>query len=115
MPNDVVYQDILMDYIKEFRKILSGLLHYLNEAENNECRSIRDDFNTLLFEEYPYAYSGLDNIQSDFDTHKNEITRIMTELNKLDDEESKKIYDECYSSYIYQYYYLENINHNDNG
>ena len=108
MPDDVQYQDILMDDIKEYRKILSGLLDHLNKSEIQECRDIRNDFDVSLLEDYPYAYSGIDIIQRDVEKHRNEITRIMSELEKLDDEESKKIHNECLNCYIYQYYYLGN-------
>ena len=108
MPDDVQYQDMLMDDIKEYRKILSGLLDNLNTSEIQECRDIRIDFDVSLLEDYPWAYSGVDIVCRDVEKHRNEITRIMGELEKLDDEGSKKIYKECSECYIYQYYYLGN-------
>jgi hypothetical protein len=108
MPEHVMYQDVLLDDIKEYRKILSGLLEYLNDSEREECRVIRNEFDVSLLEEYDYAYAGLENVQNDVSKHRNEIERIMSELEKQDNHESKKIYQECYHCYIYQYYYLGN-------
>jgi len=108
MPEHVMHQDVLLDDIKEYRKILSGLLEYLNDSEREECRDIRNEFDVSLLEEYDYAYAGLENVQNDVSKHRNEIERIMSELEKQDNHESKKIYQECYHCYIYQYYYLGN-------
>ena len=108
MPEHVMYQDVLLDDIKEYRKILSGLLEYLNDSEREECRDIRNEFDVSLLEEYDYAYAGLENVQNDVTEHRSEIERIMSELEKQDNHESKKIYQECYHCYIYQYYYLGN-------
>jgi hypothetical protein len=108
MPEHVMHQDVLLDDIKEYRKILSGLLEYLNDSERDECKDIRNEFNVSLLEEYDYAYAGLENVQNDVTEHRNEIERIMSELEKQDNHESKKIYQECYHCYIYQYYYLGN-------
>jgi hypothetical protein len=108
MPEHVMHQDVLLDDIKEYRKILSGLLEYLNDSERDECKDIRNEFNVSLLEEYDYAYTGLENVQNDVTEHRSEIERIMSELEKQDNHESKKIYQECYHCYIYQYYYLGN-------
>tara|TARA_Y100001958_G_C21241605_1_gene569497 strand:+ start:3483 stop:3836 length:354 start_codon:yes stop_codon:yes gene_type:complete len=108
MPPDVVEQDILLDDIKEYRKILSGLVRMIQESTNNNCRDVLRDFNRDLLEEYPYAYSGLDIVYRDVDNHKEQIRKIMDRLEGLDDEDSKRIFKECYECYIYQYYYLGN-------
>ena len=108
MPEHVMHQDVLLDDIKEYRKILSGLLHYLNESEREECRNIRNGSDESLFGSYDYAYSGLENVQNDVLKHRSEIERVMGELEKQDNPESKKIYEKCYNCYIYQYYYLGN-------
>ena len=110
MPQEIVEQDILLDDIKEYRKILSGLLMSIDNAVSEECKSVLDDFNISLLPEYSYAYSGLDNILRDVDEHKEEIRKIMTGLEANDDTDSKNIYQECYECYIYQYYYLGNYN-----
>ena len=48
MPPDVQYQDILLDDIKEYRKILSVLLDRLNNSPIQECKDIRNDFAFIL-------------------------------------------------------------------
>tara|TARA_Y100001970_G_C13956656_1_gene711046 strand:- start:312 stop:683 length:372 start_codon:yes stop_codon:yes gene_type:complete len=108
MPEDIQYQDILLDDIKEYRKILSALLDRLNTSPIKECKDIREDFDVSLLEEYPYAYSGTENVENDVKKHRNEIKRIMECLEKQDYEYSKEVYNECFNAYIYQYYYLGN-------
>jgi len=109
MPEHVIDQDILLDDIKEYRKILSGLVEELNDSTRNECREILNEFDVSLFEEYDYSYSGLENVQNDVSKHRNEIQKIMSRLEKQDYPESKKIYNDCLTCYIYQYYYLGNL------
>jgi hypothetical protein len=108
MPPDVIQQDILLDDIKEYRKIIFGLIEMIQTSDNNDCRNVLRDFNRDLLEEYTYAYSGLDNVDRDVDNHKEQIRKIMDRLSVLDDEDSKSIFKECYQCYIYQYYYLGN-------
>ena len=108
MPEHVMQQEVLLDDIKEYRKILSGLLEYLNDSERDECKNIRNGFDESLVEDYDYAYAGLESVQNDVTKHRDEIERIMGELEKQDNPESKKIYEECYHCYLYQYYYLGN-------
>lgn len=108
MPLEVVEQDILLDDIKEYRKILSGLLTSIHQSENNNCKDVLRDFDRSLLEEYPYAYSGLDTVYRDVDKHKEQIRKMMNRLEILDDKDSKRIFKECYECYIYQYYYLGN-------
>tara|TARA_Y100000389_G_C17439980_1_gene507964 strand:+ start:358 stop:729 length:372 start_codon:yes stop_codon:yes gene_type:complete len=108
MPPDIQYQDILLDDIKEYRKILSALLESLNTSPIQECKDIREDFDLSLLEEYPYAYSGTETVENDVKKHRDEIKRIMESLEKQDYEYSKEVYNECFNAYIYQYYYLGN-------
>jgi len=108
MPPDIQYQDILLDDIKEYRKILSVLLNDLNNSPIQDCKDIREGFDVSLLEEYPYAYSGTENVENDVKRHRNEIKRIMEKLEKQDYDYSKKVYHECFNAYIYQYYYLGN-------
>jgi len=108
MPEDVIHQDVLLDDIKEYRKILYGLVEHLHQSERNECKLILNAFDVTLFEEYEYAYSGLENVENDVTKHRGEIHKIMSELEKHDNHESKNIYNECLKCYIYQYYYLGN-------
>lgn len=108
MPPDIQYQDILLDDIKEYRKILSVLLNDLNNSPIQDCKDIREGFDVSLLEEYPYAYSGTENVENDVKRHRNEIKRIMEKLEKQDYDYSKKVYHECFNTYIYQYYYLGN-------
>jgi len=108
MPEDVQYQDILLDDIKEYRKILSALLNGLNNAPIQQCKDIRNDFNLSLLEDYIYDYAGVENVENDVKKHRDEIKRIMDSLEKQDYEYSKQLYSECFNAYIYQYYYLGN-------
>ena len=108
MPEDVQYQDILLDDIKEYRKILSALLTGLNNAPIQQCKDIRNDFNLSLLEDYLYEYAGVENVENDVKKHRDEIKRIMDSLEKQDYEYSKQLYSECFNAYIYQYYYLGN-------
>ena len=108
MPPDVQYQDILLDDIKEYRKILSALLNDLNDSPIQECKDIRNDFDVSLLEGYDYDYAGVENVENDVKRHRNEIKRIMDNLEKQDYDYSKKVYNECFHAYIYQYYYLGN-------
>lgn len=108
MPPDIQYQDILLDDIKEYRKILSALLDRLNNSPIQECKDIRNDFDRSLLDDYEYHYSGVENVENDVKKHRNEIKRIMDNLEKQDYDYSKQIYNECFNAYIYQYYYLGN-------
>ncbi len=108
MPHDVQYQDILLDYIKEYRKILSLLLDRINNSLIQECKDIKNDFDVSLLNDYEYDYAGLENVENDVKRHRNEIKRIMDHLEKQDYDYSKQIYNECFNAYIYQYYYLGN-------
>tara|TARA_B110000046_G_C12948747_1_gene379152 strand:- start:415 stop:765 length:351 start_codon:yes stop_codon:yes gene_type:complete len=105
---EIIEQDFLLDTIKEYRKILSYLLVCIRGALSNECKSVLEMFNVSLLSGYEYAYSGVENIQIDVDAYKEEIRKIMDCLENQDNGDSKNIYQECYQSYIYQYYYLEN-------
>jgi len=108
MPPDIQYQDILLDDIKEYRKILSALLNRLNDSPIQECKDIRNDFDVSLLDDYEYHYAGVENVENDVKRHRNEIKRIMDHLEKQDYDYSKQIYNECFNAYIYQYYYLGN-------
>ena len=46
MPDEIVQQDIMLDDIKEYRKIISGLCSHLerNFQHSEECRTILNDF-----------------------------------------------------------------------
>ena len=66
MSDDIISQDILLDDIKEYRKLISGLLYKINNKinENYECKTILNDFKNLMNIEpfnYDYAYIGYEN------------------------------------------------------
>lgn len=113
MPDDIIQQDILLDDIKEFRKIISVLLYkiYNNNNTNDECKIILEDFDNLRnitpFN-YDYDYIGYDNILSDYNEHKKYIEGIMNRLKNANDTVCDDIHNECYDSDLYQYYYLGN-------
>lgn len=113
MHDDIIQQDILLDDIKEFRKIISVLLYkiYNNNNTNDECKIILEDFDNLRnitpFN-YDYDYIGYDNILSDYNEHKKYIEGIMNRLKNANDTVCDDIHNECYDSDLYQYYYLGN-------
>jgi hypothetical protein len=116
MTDDIISQDILLDDIKEYRKLINGLLYRINNKinENDECKTILNDFKNLMNIEpfnYDYAYIGYENIMTDVKKHKKYISEIMERLKNSQDTECDNIYNECYSCYIYQYYYLGNYNY----
>ena len=45
MPDDIIQQDILLDDIKEFRKIISALLYnvHLHYNKNDECQKLMEN------------------------------------------------------------------------
>jgi hypothetical protein len=111
MPDDIIQQDILLDDIKEFRKIISGLLYNVNlhYNKNDECDAILNDFNGLPDVgplNYEYEYKGYDNVLSDYRKHKNYIGKIMERLKNAKNTVCDNIHNECHDSGLYQYYYL---------
>jgi hypothetical protein len=113
MPDDIIQQDILLDDIKEFRKIISILLYNISKHinTNDECKTILNDFNQLsdihVFN-YDYDYIGYDNVLSDYRKHKKYIREIMERLKNAQVTVCDDIHNECYGSDLYQYYYLGN-------
>lgn len=105
MPSDIIEQDILLDDIKEYRKILEGLISMIQESSNNDCQNVLRDFDRDLLEEYSYAYSGLENVYRDVEQHKDQIRKIIDRLGVLDDEDSKNIFKTCYECHHFQYYF----------
>lgn len=117
MPDEIVQQDIMLDDIKEYRKIISGLCSHLerNFQTSEESRTILNDFDFLRMItpfNYNYAYIGYDNIYADVQKHRKYIDEMMNRIKNAGQPECDAIYNECYSSDIYQYYVLQNYNYN---
>ena len=51
MEQSILDQDILLDTIKEYRKILEGLIEMIRESSNNDCQNVIRDFDRDLLEE----------------------------------------------------------------
>ena len=49
MPDHIVQQDIMLDDIKEYRKIISELMYHLHNNYDNsdECKTIYNEYNFL--------------------------------------------------------------------
>ena len=118
MPDDIVQQDILLDDIKEYRKIISGLMYHLqkNYDTSDECKTIYNEYIFLAkitpFNHH-YGYIGYEPIYADAQKHKKYISELMNRIKNAGKTECDTIYNECYSSGIYQYYILENYNYQD--
>ena len=113
MQDYIIQQDILLDYIKEFRRIISTLLNIINNKrdENDECKIIMNEFNDLLsikIYNYDYSYKGYNIIKNDITKHKKYISEIMGRLKDSDNHICDIIHNECFESGIFQYYYLGN-------
>mgnify|MGYP001259889679 CR=1 FL=1 len=118
VPDDIIQQDILLDDIKEFRKIISGLLYKIsnNSDTNDECKTILEHFENMKVIEpfnYEYAYIGYDNVLRDYHKHKKYIDEIMNRLKNANDTVCDDIHNECYECDLYQYYYLGNDIYNE--
>ncbi len=113
IPDDIIQQDILLDDIKEFRKIIDVLLNRLNNQDNEICKYILtfcDNYLTTIPYDYQYEYKGYEKIVEDINAHKDVIKKIMEKLEDADSNICREIYNECFHSYLYQYYYLGNYN-----
>ena len=53
--------DILLDYIKEYRKIIGGLMNRLREQDSEECKKIYIECHNSSI--YQYYYLGSDSVQ----------------------------------------------------
>ena len=118
IPDDIVQQDIMLDDIKEYRKIISGLMYHLhnNYDSCDECKTIYNEYK-FLSEVTPfnhhYSYIGYEPIYEDTQKHRKYIEEIMNRIKNAQKPECDTIYNECYSSGIYQYYVLGNYNYQD--
>lgn len=106
---DIIQQDILLDDIKEYRKIISVLLTKLNNSDDKDCKNIlffsQKHVNTLPYD-YEYEYKGLNFIIDDVNDHKEVIQKMMDKLQGSENNYCKELYNECYNSELYQDYYL---------
>ena len=112
MPEHIIQQDVLLDDIKEYRKIFRILMERLNNSELNECKNIiqnSQDYINIIPDNYEYEYKGIDNILDDVDIHKRVIEKIMNELELSNNNECKEMYNTCYNTDIYQEFFLETI------
>lgn len=107
-PDYIIQQDILLDDIKAYRNIIYVLLNKINQhCDNDDCYSIITEFNTLLnMEDYDYSYNGYDTLSNDSNKHRKYIEEIMNRLKNSQNNICDEIYNECYSSQSYQYYYM---------
>ena len=118
MPDHIVQQDIMLDDIKEYRKIISGLMYHLhnNYDISDECKTIYKEYN-FLSEVTPfnhhYGYIGYELIYEDSQKHRKYISEMMERIKNAGKPECDVIYNGCYSSGIYQYYVLGNYNYQD--
>jgi|MEHZ01.5.fsa_nt_MEHZ011463321.1_2 hypothetical protein len=105
-------QDILLDRIKSYRKVINDLLYniYKNET-NEECKSILcgewvEKIISIFEYEYDYSYKlhpgGYQLVLEDVNKHKEYISEIMARLKNAHDSDCDKIYNECLTSYIYR-------------
>lgn len=113
MSYDIIQQDILLDYIKEYRRITSVLLSNINKnvETNDECKTIFSEFENiamLVESEYNYEYVGYEPIFNEYNKYRKYISEIMARLKNAGNNICDRIYNECYTSYIYHYYYLGN-------
>jgi len=117
MPDHIVQQDMMLDDIKEYRKIISGLMYHLhkNYDTSDECKTIYNEYN-FLSEVTPfnhhYGYIGYELIYEDTQKHRKYISEMMERIKNAGKPECDSIYNECYTSEIYQYYVLGNYNGN---
>jgi hypothetical protein len=109
MPDHIIQQDILLDDIKEYRKIIMVLLNQLNNLDEPECKNVfffSEEASASLPSDYDYEYKGIDNIIIDIKQHRLVIKIIMDRLQDSTNNNCKVIYNECYNSPLYQDYYL---------
>jgi hypothetical protein len=112
MSDNIVQQDILLNAIWGYRKVISELLYkiYGKLQTNDECKTIfgeSESIVTLLQDDYDYSYIGCGPILNDAIKYKKYISEIMSRLKNAGDHCCNTIYNECLNSYIYQCYYLE--------
>ena len=66
MEQSILDQDILLDTIKEYRKIIQGLILTLNNTDNIFCRELLNKYNNYIdinpFN-YDYSYKGIEEIK----------------------------------------------------
>ena len=113
IPDDIIQQDILLDDIKEFRKIIGVLINRLNNRDSDTCKHILtfcDNYLTTIPGDYQYEYKGYEKIIEDINAHKEVIKKILDKLEDSGDNYCYEIHTECTQSYLYQYYYLGNYN-----
>lgn len=113
MSDDIIQQDILLDDIKEYRKIIDVLINRLNNRDSDTCKHILtfcDNYLTTIPEDYQYEYKGYEKIIEDINAHKEVIKKILDKLEDSGDNYCYEIHTECTQSYLYQYYYLGNYN-----
>tara|TARA_B100001094_G_scaffold332794_1_gene406528 strand:- start:1633 stop:2028 length:396 start_codon:yes stop_codon:yes gene_type:complete len=102
-------QDILLDNIKEYRKIIRNIMDELNNCDNPDCKKLYRVyyyFHSISLFNYDYSYSTLEYVQIEEQSHRNNIEILMSRLNASDDSGCKYIYNKIYHSRLYQYYYL---------
>tara|TARA_Y100000817_G_scaffold238143_1_gene190148 strand:+ start:675 stop:1043 length:369 start_codon:yes stop_codon:yes gene_type:complete len=105
--DNIIQQDILLDDIKAYRNIIYVLLNKINQHDHiDDCYSIITEFNTLLNIDYDYCYNGNDFLINDSNKHRKYIEEIMNRLKNSQNNICDEIYNECYTSQPYQYYYL---------
>ena len=82
----------------------------------DECKTIYNEY-SFLSEVTPfnhhYGYIGYEPIYEDTQKHRKYIGEMMERIKNAGKSECDTIYNECYSSEIYQYYVLGNDNYQD--
>ena len=83
MPDHIVQQDIMLDDIKEYRKIISGLMYHLHKNYDTsliEYQTIYNEY-SFLSEVTPfnhhYGYIGYEPIYEDTQKHRKYISEMM--------------------------------------
>lgn len=107
MEQSILDQDILLDTIKEYRKIIQGLILTLNNTDNIFCRELLNKYNNYIdinpFN-YDYSYKGVEEIKNDMDEHIQTINTIMNDLKESNDNQCNEIYHVCFNSPIFKEY-----------
>ena len=91
------------------------MYHLQKNYDSDECKTIYK--NLFLAEITPfnhhYSYIGYELIYADAQKHKKYISDMMERIKNAGKTECDTIYNECYSSGIYQYYVLGNYNYQE--
>lgn len=110
IPDDIIQQDLLLDDIKEYRKIINVLFYKIQQhLDVDDCSAIINEFENLLDIEpfnYDYEYSGYDNVLNEYHKHRKYIEEVMNRLKNSQNNICDELYNECFSSEVYRYYYL---------